>query len=126
MSYGVWRKRGEGWKSLEIDSPWNDSGSDAAFDRFDDRCGAEYGVDTITLSDGGHVLVIAAKDKASFRRAIKRHELVSPYVSENNELEIAEHLNGLPGVDPEFVENLKAGIKITGKAVPISAKWLRP
>jgi purine nucleoside permease len=23
MSYGVWRKRGKGWSSIEIDSPWN-------------------------------------------------------------------------------------------------------
>jgi hypothetical protein len=23
MSYGVWRKRGKGWASIEIDSPWN-------------------------------------------------------------------------------------------------------
>lgn len=23
MSYGVWKKRGKGWATLEIDSPWN-------------------------------------------------------------------------------------------------------
>lgn len=23
MSYGVWRKHGKGWSSIEIDSPWN-------------------------------------------------------------------------------------------------------
>lgn len=23
MSYGVWRKRGKGWATIEIDSPWN-------------------------------------------------------------------------------------------------------
>lgn len=23
MSYGVWRKRGKGWSSIEVDSPWN-------------------------------------------------------------------------------------------------------
>lgn len=23
MSYGVWKKRGKGWASIEIDSPWN-------------------------------------------------------------------------------------------------------
>lgn len=23
MSYGEWRKRGKGWTSLEVDSPWN-------------------------------------------------------------------------------------------------------
>ena len=25
MSYGVWRKRGKGWSSIEIDSPWNET-----------------------------------------------------------------------------------------------------
>jgi hypothetical protein len=23
MSYGVWRRRGKGWSSIEVDSPWN-------------------------------------------------------------------------------------------------------
>lgn len=33
MSYGIWRKRGTGWCSIEVDSPWNGTSvSDLSYD----------------------------------------------------------------------------------------------
>ena len=33
MSYGVWRKRGKGWATVEIDSPWNYTMYDLRYDK---------------------------------------------------------------------------------------------
>ena len=33
MSYGEWRKRGKGWATVEIDSPWNYTMHDLRYDK---------------------------------------------------------------------------------------------
>lgn len=97
MSYGVWRKRGKGWSSIEIDSPWNYTFHDMA-DRDDKkatslkrRIGCSYndnphygqwsytqeknGRQIIDLpTDGEHTLSVAYDDAESLQFALKKLE----------------------------------------------------
>lgn len=95
MSYGVWRRHGKGWSSIEIDSPWNydmfnlQSYNEAAYERLIKRPDVDYSDNPheIQWSDtqkrkgwaieemptgGEHVLYIAYKDIESRERAIQK------------------------------------------------------
>ena len=96
MSYGVWKNRGKGWSSIEVDSPWNSTLYDLK--RVNERaarrleadceregvsednphiarwlCGQQAKNRTITdghyFGGGEHVTYIAYEDLAAFNRA---------------------------------------------------------
>lgn len=93
MSYGVWRKRGKGWSSIEIDSPWNytfydlEDCDEKAYKALKSKTGC-YGEDNphhaqwdygqkrkgrkfVYLPTGGeHKLTIAYDDDEAYARAL--------------------------------------------------------
>ncbi len=96
MSYGVWRNRGKGWRSLEIDSPYNEQkSSDLAFDRFENQAERD-GIETFGIDRGEHTVVIAARDKSAFLTSIAKLELHPPFVTERQARSIARHFNACP------------------------------